>query len=181
MSRDRKSFTEQEIQMLEKNPNVLRVMGKNISYSPLFKVAAVQAYREGQTPMEIFLQAGFYIEMIGRDMPKKCLHRWRKVYATFGEAGLIEERKGKSSTSRKSEGDLNISVLINIFFTSPSLIHKLNFCPFFTIKNTPLRFHRINQGLNPMSILRGALLADDCGLGAYSYLPVYLFCACFVR
>lgn len=59
MSRDRKSFTEQEIQMLEKNPNVLRVMGKNISYSPLFKVAAVQAYREGQTPMEIFLQAVF--------------------------------------------------------------------------------------------------------------------------
>lgn len=72
MSIDRKSFTEQEIQMLEKNPNVLRVTGKNISYSPLSKVAAVQAYQEGQTPMEIFLQAGFYIEMIGRDMPKNA-------------------------------------------------------------------------------------------------------------
>ncbi|MFJ9502147.1 IS3 family transposase [Brevibacillus centrosporus] len=107
MTRNRKSFTEQEIQMLEINPNVHRVTEKNITYSPQFKVAAVQAYQEGHTPMEIFLQAGFHIEMIGRDMPKKCLLRWRKVYATFGEAGLIEERRGKASSGRKPDGELS--------------------------------------------------------------------------
>ncbi|MGP0580208.1 hypothetical protein ACTP13_24855, partial [Paenibacillus peoriae] len=37
----------------------------------------------------------------------------------------------------------------------------LNFVPFFTgIKNAPLRFHRINQGFIPMSILRGALQGE---------------------
>lgn len=107
MTRNRKSFTEQELQMLEINPNVHRVTEKNITYSPQFKVAAVQAYQEGHTPMEIFLQAGFHIEMIGRDMPKKCLLRWRKVYATFGEAGLIEERRGKASSGRKPDGELS--------------------------------------------------------------------------
>ncbi|PSJ85593.1 HTH domain-containing protein, partial [Brevibacillus fortis] len=107
MNRNRKSFTEQEIHTLENNPNVLRVTGKNITYSPMFKVSAVQAYQEGQTPMEIFLQAGFYIEIIGKDMPKKCLLRWRKAYATLGEVGLMEERRGKGSTGRKSEKELS--------------------------------------------------------------------------
>ncbi|MGK5508803.1 IS3 family transposase [Brevibacillus formosus] len=107
MSKNRISFTEHEIHTLEKNQNVLRVTGKNITYSPMFKFTAVQAYREGQTPIEIFLQAGFPLEIIGRHTPKKCLHRWRKVCTTFGEAGLIEERRGKGSTGRKSEGELS--------------------------------------------------------------------------
>ncbi|MGG1226856.1 IS3 family transposase [Brevibacillus formosus] len=107
MSKNRVSFTEHEIHTLEKNQNVLRVTGKNITYSPMFKFTAVQAYREGQTPIEIFLQAGFPLEIIGRHTPKKCLHRWRKVCTTFGEAGLIEERRGKGSTGRKSEGELS--------------------------------------------------------------------------
>ena len=37
-----------------------------------FKDAAILANQEGQTPMATFLQAGIHIEMIGRDMPKKC-------------------------------------------------------------------------------------------------------------
>ncbi|MGG1810305.1 IS3 family transposase, partial [Brevibacillus formosus] len=63
MSKNRVSFTEHEIHTLEKNQNVLRVTGKNITYSPMFKFTAVQAYREGQTPIEIFLQAGFPLEI----------------------------------------------------------------------------------------------------------------------
>ncbi|MGG4442825.1 IS3 family transposase, partial [Brevibacillus fortis] len=33
--------------------------------------------------------------------------RWRKAYATLGEVGLMEERRGKGSTGRKSEKELS--------------------------------------------------------------------------
>lgn len=163
MSRDRKSFTEQEIQVLEKNPNVYRVTGKNITYSPLFKVAAVQAYQEGQPPMEIFLRAGFHIEVIGRDMPKKCLHRWRKVYATFGEAGLIEERRGKGSTGRKTKGELSTEeklrraeARVRLLEAENELLKKLEALERQSSKTLPSseRFQLINLVLRKYGLLR---------------------------
>ncbi|MGG4346429.1 HTH domain-containing protein, partial [Paenibacillus lautus] len=84
MGKIRKSFTEKEIQLLEENPNIHRVTEKNITYSPTFKVAAVQAYQAGQTPLEIFLKAGFNTDIIGQATPKKSLLRWRNIYSTYG-------------------------------------------------------------------------------------------------
>lgn len=89
-------FTEKEIKVLESNPSVLRV-SENITYSPAFKIAAVQANQAGHTPMEIFVQTGFYLELIGQETPKRCLERWRKTYASSGEAGLLEERRGREA------------------------------------------------------------------------------------
>jgi putative transposase len=105
---DSRIFNEQEMKQLEQNPSVLRVSEKAITYSPAFKVAAVQAYHKGITPREIFLQAGFNMEVIGNDVPKKSLLRWRNVYAASGEAGLLEERRGKGSTGRKAIDELSM-------------------------------------------------------------------------
>ncbi|MCY9690120.1 hypothetical protein M5W70_15830 [Paenibacillus larvae] len=35
------------------------------AYTPAFKLAALKTYEDGQTPMEIFLQAGFDVDAIG--------------------------------------------------------------------------------------------------------------------
>lgn len=107
MGKIRKSFTEKEIQLLEENPNIQRVTEKNITYSPTFKVAAVQAYQAGQTPLEIFLKAGFKTDVIGQATPKKSLLRWRNIYSTYGEAGLLEDRRGKGSAGRLPEKELS--------------------------------------------------------------------------
>ena len=53
--------------------------------------------------MEIFLKAGFSIELIGRRTPTESLYRWRETYAKYGEAGLLEERRGTGSTGRRSK------------------------------------------------------------------------------
>ncbi|WP_427050465.1 HTH domain-containing protein [Paenibacillus sp. TC-CSREp1] len=76
MRKIRRVFTEKEIKLLESNPSVLRVSEKNITYSPAFKIVDVQASQAGHTPMEIFLQAGFNVELIGQETPKRCLERW---------------------------------------------------------------------------------------------------------
>ncbi|OAB24957.1 transposase [Paenibacillus macquariensis subsp. macquariensis] len=96
-----KIFNEHEIKQLEVNPHVQNVREKTITYSPTFKLAAVKAYEKGQTPMEIFLEAGFDLDFIGRDKPKHCLNRWRNTYTALGETGLLEEQRGKGSTGRR--------------------------------------------------------------------------------
>lgn len=102
-----KIFNENEIRQLEMNPNVENVSEKSITYSSTFKLAALKAYKEGQTPMEVFLEAGFDLDVIGRNKPKHCLSRWRNSYNTHGEAGLLEEQRGKGSTGRKVAGELS--------------------------------------------------------------------------
>lgn len=100
--------------------------------------------------------------MIGRDMPKKCLHRWRKVYATFGEAGLIEECRGKSSTGRKSEGELSAEeklrreeARIRLLEAENELLKKLEVLERQTSKTLPSsRFQLINLVLRKHSLQR---------------------------
>ncbi|WP_163853739.1 IS3 family transposase [Paenibacillus elgii] len=108
MRKIRTGFTETEIRLLESNPNVSRVSGRNISYAPAFKLAAVQANRAGVPPMEIFLKAGFSIELVGQRTPTESLYRWRETYAKYGEAGLLEERRGLGSTGRRSKTESSV-------------------------------------------------------------------------
>lgn len=53
--------------------------------------------------MEIFLRAGFDVDVIGHDKPRKSLRRWYEVYAQFGKAGLMEERRGGKGAQVGSE------------------------------------------------------------------------------
>ncbi len=81
-------FTKEQIEMLLRNPNIAGCSEKSISYHKDFKILAIRKYREGLPPSDIFRQAGFDINMIGRKSPKNCLRRWLKVFRKNGEAGL---------------------------------------------------------------------------------------------
>lgn len=104
---NRTLFTEESMSRIAANPNVQHVSETNITYTAEFKLAAVKAYEEGLTPAEIYLKAGFDLDLIGHKKPKHSLKRWRDVYAKYGESGLMEERRGKGSTGRRSAGDLS--------------------------------------------------------------------------
>ncbi|WP_052646811.1 hypothetical protein [Paenibacillus terrae] len=66
-----KIITEREIKQLELKPHVQNVNEKSITYSATFKLAAVQDYKKGRAPMDIFLSAGagFDLDIIGRTKP----------------------------------------------------------------------------------------------------------------
>lgn len=93
-------FSESQILQIEENANVLHVSEWSITYQPSFKLAAVKAYLEGKGPAEIFKEAGFNLTIIGQDIPNGCLKRWRRTFSSQGEAGLLEERRGKGSPGR---------------------------------------------------------------------------------
>ena len=88
-------FSEEEIKILLQNEHVDKCSPKSISYSKEFKMLAVKRYHEGLPPNEIFRQMKFDIDLIGRETPERCLHRWLKTFRQKGEAELKTETRGR--------------------------------------------------------------------------------------
>ena len=61
----KKIYTKQEIELLERNPNVKSVSSKSITYSPAFKIKAVEQSKNGMTATVIFKEAGLPESLIG--------------------------------------------------------------------------------------------------------------------
>jgi transposase len=101
-------FTDYQIKEIEKNPNVLNVSERAITYHPDFKVRAVNEYQKGKIPSQIFIESGFNLEVIGKEQPKRCLQRWRETFEKYGELGLQSDRRGKASTGRPSTKELSV-------------------------------------------------------------------------
>ena len=70
-------FSREEQELLRNNPNVQYCSDKSITYTTVFKEQAVQQYEAGLTSAEIFKQAGFSLNLVGKHQPKECLRRWR--------------------------------------------------------------------------------------------------------
>jgi len=94
-------YTKAEMVLLEKNEHVLKVSEKSITYKSEFKIKAVKQNKEGIGPQNIFINAGFNLNIIGLSMPKQCLRRWRKTYNEFGEDGLKNETRGRQTGSKR--------------------------------------------------------------------------------
>jgi transposase len=70
-------FSSEEQELLRNNGNVQSCSEKSITYTTVFKEYAVHQYEAGLTSTEIFEQAGFDLNLIGKQQPKECLRRWR--------------------------------------------------------------------------------------------------------
>jgi len=90
-------FTKEQIEELSKNKNVEKCSEKSITYNKDFKVKAVkQYYDEYMMPNEIFEQAGFDLDIIGKGNPRHLLSEWRKVFQNKGVNALNSENRGKA-------------------------------------------------------------------------------------
>lgn len=97
-------FNQEQIELLMGNKNVSKCSDKSISFDKEFKLRAVTQYEEGMTSMEIFRQANFDLNVIGRDTPKSCLRRWNKIYRVKGLVGLESEARGRGGGRLKTKG-----------------------------------------------------------------------------
>lgn len=100
-------FNEHQQRLLEKNPNVESVSDRAIQYTAEFKIQAVNENLAGKGPAQIFVEAGFDLEVIGIRKAQSALGRWRNTYKTYGDAGFLEERRGKGSTGRPTSKQLS--------------------------------------------------------------------------
>lgn len=99
----RKPYTVQEKVELLKSEAIEKVANSSVTYLKEFKLFAVGEYMTGKSPMQIFLEAGINVEILGREQPKKCLARWRKIHNTYGAEVLLKENRGLSSSGRSSK------------------------------------------------------------------------------
>jgi transposase len=86
-------FTLEEIEQLEKNPNVKKVSDKSITYTESFKEHFIIEYKRGKLPSKIFEEAGFDVHVLGVRI-KSASYRWQKQ--TKRLEGLKDTRKGAS-------------------------------------------------------------------------------------
>jgi len=99
-------FNKEQVVELTKNKNVKKCSEKSITYDKDFKIKAVkQYYDEYMMPNEIFEQAGFDLNIIGRETPKNCLRRWKKTSQRKGITALSTENRGKGGGRPKKIKD----------------------------------------------------------------------------
>ena len=79
-------FTESQKRELESNPNIVKVSDRSI---------------------QIFVEHGFDLSIIGSGKPKQCIERWRGTFQKYGEEGFYTERRRKSATGRPFSKELS--------------------------------------------------------------------------
>mgnify|MGYP006395500081 CR=1 FL=1 len=89
-------FNDKQIKLLAKNPNVLKVSDKAITYSEEFKNKYIEENSKGILPRKIFEDNGFDIEIIGLKRIEQAAERWRKKYLDMGVLGLKDSRTSNS-------------------------------------------------------------------------------------
>ena len=89
-------FNDKQIKLLAKNPNVLKVSDKAITYSEEFKNKFIEENSKGILPRKIFEDNGFDIEIIGLKRIEQSAARWKKKYADMGVLGLKDSRTSNS-------------------------------------------------------------------------------------
>jgi transposase-like protein len=99
----KKAFIEKEITLLAKNPYVKSVSSKGITYSEEFKRHFIREYDKGKLPREIFEEAGFDVNIIGKKRVQSSSDRWRKAFQEEGVLGLRDSRQDSSGRPRLTE------------------------------------------------------------------------------
>ena len=102
-------FSKEQIEVLLQNPNVAGCSDKSISYHKEFKISAVKRYHEGLSPNEIFRQAEFDLDVIGRDVADDCLVRWRRIFKNKGESGLKIDGRTRSNPRGRPKDLANLT------------------------------------------------------------------------
>ncbi|MEK9158911.1 MAG: HTH domain-containing protein [Patescibacteria group bacterium] len=101
----KRKFTTEQITKLLKTGNVARCSDKAITYSKDFKLRAVKRYQDdGIAAKQIFKEAGFDLDVIGKDKPKACLKDWRRIFKVKGINGLKTETRGRGGGRPKTKG-----------------------------------------------------------------------------
>ena len=104
-------FTDEQVEALSKNENVIKCSEKSITYSKEFKLNAVNLYNQQYvSAREIFRIAGLDLNVIGNERADDCLLRWKRAFEKKGIDGLSEVRgkngiKGSSKTKDLSDKD----------------------------------------------------------------------------
>ena len=91
MQRKQKQFTQEQKEQLLKSPFIEKVYSNHIEYSIEFKQMAVEQYLQGQTPVQIFVNANLDLELIGRKNSFNLIKKWLKEKEKLPKFKTLEQ------------------------------------------------------------------------------------------
>ena len=77
MAKRQVQFTQEQIAILLKNPNVESISSNTVRFTSEFKELALKKDKEGIPALQIFKDAGFDLNVIGKETPKTSIRNWR--------------------------------------------------------------------------------------------------------
>ena len=89
-------YNDEELTILKSNPNVIGIKNNcKIIYSDNFKIWAVneRIKHKDKTARQIFIEAGFDMNVLDEQTPRKRLLSWVNKYKKFGEEYFIKTNK----------------------------------------------------------------------------------------
>lgn len=92
MQRKQKCLTQEQIQDLLSSKYIEQVFKNRIIYTNEFKNLALTQYRNGLSPVEIFINAGLNLELIGRKNAVNLILKWNKEGIKTDEQLTIEKQ-----------------------------------------------------------------------------------------
>lgn len=101
---NRRTFTTEQVNALLKNKHVARCSQKAITYTKEFKSLAVERHGQGLTAAQIFRDAGFDLELIGKNLPYSRMNRWLNTYKISGPVGFHREWRGRGGGRPRTRG-----------------------------------------------------------------------------
>ncbi len=118
------------IKALEGNLWVERLTDSQIIYTYKFKIEAVEEYLRGNSPDEIFKEAGIPVKLLVKEYARNCLKRWVKQYKEHGLEALKEDKRGTAKgplkgRPKKIDDDLTYEELKAIVQIQTEVIETL--------------------------------------------------------
>lgn len=95
------NLSEKEKTKLQKNENVKKITSKNIMFSSIFKIRALDEHARGKSANQIFLDAGIPIELLSSGYAGSTIKIWKRQAASRGIASLETDRRGKFKSTLK--------------------------------------------------------------------------------
>jgi transposase-like protein len=98
---NRRTFNQEQRVVIENNSSVQKCSDTTITYTKEFKLKALKQYEEGISPTEIFREAGFEMQLIGAETPRRSIGRWREIYRIKGMGGIETDARGRTGRPKK--------------------------------------------------------------------------------
>lgn len=96
-------FSDKQVEELRRNPYVDKVSNKAITYSEVYKQHFMHELDHGKFPTQIFREAGFDTQVVGKERIKSFSRRMRKMAVRIeGFTDLRAHHSGRPQTKERT-------------------------------------------------------------------------------
>jgi transposase len=119
------NLSETDKNRLLQNPNVLKVSGSYVTYTPVFKLKAIKLHFAGTPTRQIFVEAGIDLSLFHEEYSKFTLKRWKKAFKKLGNKAFDTKQRVKKASKQPNPKFVTQQDEINYLKSELDLLKKI--------------------------------------------------------